>query len=89
MGFILLCYATVLTTGSSDIAPVTQGGDIVGIVLMVTGVIFFGLFTASIASQFVKSSEKEQDNDLNELKLSVKNMEHEMKGLKELLKENR
>lgn len=84
------CYVmpTVLTTGSSDISPATQGGDVVGMILMITGVVFFGLFTASIASQFVKNSEQD-NNDLNKLEISVKNIENEMNEIKKLLKENK
>ena len=79
---------TIATAGSNTINPMTLPGTIIGIALMVIGIIAFGLFTASIASTFVKSDEKKRNiKDLNELKLLIKNMDNEIKELKNLLKE--
>lgn len=74
----LYVLPTVATEGS-DIYPKTLGGEILGVILMLTGIICFGLFTAAIASKFVKSDEIDK-RELNELK-------QEIKELKELLKE--
>jgi len=46
---------TMTTVGYGDISPVTAGGKVVGVVLMLTGIGFLGLFTATIASVFVEN----------------------------------
>jgi voltage-gated potassium channel len=46
--------ATVTTVGYGDIYPVTTGGRIVAIFLMLTGIGTLGLYTAAIASFIVK-----------------------------------
>ncbi|MBU2548488.1 MAG: NAD-binding protein [Proteobacteria bacterium] len=46
---------TVTTVGYGDISPVTLGGRIVGIVLMMLGIGFIGLLTATIAGIFVEN----------------------------------
>lgn len=79
----LYVMPTIVTAGSNEIYPQTLEGTIIGIALMVTGIITFGLFTASIASMFVKS--RENNNDLDELILTSKHLENEIKELKRLL----
>lgn len=86
---------TIATEGST-ISPKTVGGQILGLVLMITGIICFGLFTAAISSKFVKNEENQDKKELGDLKLTITNMEssiNEMKSrmeeLKELLKENK
>jgi len=80
----LYVMPTIVTAGSNEIYPQTLEGTIIGIALMVTGIITFGLFTASIASIFIKNQEK--NDDLNKLILTSKNLETEIKELKKLLK---
>ncbi len=46
---------TMTTVGYGDISPASPGGKIVGVVLMLTGIGFLGLFTATIASVFVEN----------------------------------
>ncbi|MGA2279441.1 MAG: ion transporter [Verrucomicrobiota bacterium] len=46
--------ATITTGGNGDKFPVTTGGRIIGVILMTTGVGFFGTLTAYIASVFLK-----------------------------------
>lgn len=78
---------TVSALGA-NYTPQTIGGDIVSLILMITGILSFGLFTASIASIYIKSDSKDQvsDEEFNELKSSMTNIEKEIKELKELLK---
>ena len=42
-------FATATTTGYGDITPVTITGKIISIVLMLTGLALFGMFTALFA----------------------------------------
>ncbi|MBN1351051.1 ion transporter [candidate division KSB1 bacterium] len=45
---------TITTVGYGDIFPVTLGGRIVAVVVMLMGIGFLGMFTATIASMFVE-----------------------------------
>lgn len=83
----------IITAGSGNITPHTLIGSMLGIGLMITGAIFFGMFTASLASWLVTRSEKEQDDkresELNELKELVVDMQSEIRELKDLIKKNK
>lgn len=46
---------TLTTVGYGDISPATPGGRIVGAIVMISGIGFLGLLTASIASIFVEN----------------------------------
>ncbi|MHC4459370.1 MAG: potassium channel family protein, partial [Planctomycetota bacterium] len=45
---------TITTVGYGDISPATTGGRIIGIVLMIFGIGFLGILTATIASIFIE-----------------------------------
>ena len=90
----LYVIPTVGSVGST-ISPKSMGGEILGVILMLTGIICFGLFTASISAMFIKSEgnsdeitehEGNSDGEIAELKSMIENMEKEIKDLKELLK---
>src|SRR5262249_52587563 len=51
---------TVTTVGYGDIYPTTLGGRIVAIVLMLTGIGFVAVLTATIASRFVKQGRSDE-----------------------------
>ncbi len=48
--------STATTTGYGDITPVTVEGKILGIILMLTGVALFAMFTALFAETILTSS---------------------------------
>ena len=52
-------FVTVTTVGYGDIVPVTATGQVVALVLMVTGVTFFIAFTAVLVSVFWAQAERE------------------------------
>lgn len=52
-------FVTITTVGYGDIAPSTNGGRIVGVIVMVFGIGMLGMFTATIASIFVEGKLKE------------------------------
>jgi voltage-gated potassium channel len=49
-------FATATTTGYGDITPVTILGKVLSIMLMLTGLAFFGMFTALFAETILTSS---------------------------------
>lgn len=49
-------FATATTTGYGDITPVTIQGKILGILLMLTGMALFAMFTALFAETILTSS---------------------------------
>jgi voltage-gated potassium channel len=51
-------FATATTTGYGDITPITMAGKILGIVLMLTGMALFAMFTALFADTILTSSRK-------------------------------
>lgn len=51
-------FATATTTGYGDITPVTVEGKILGIILMLTGMALFAMFTALFAETILTSSKK-------------------------------
>ena len=53
-------FATATTTGYGDITPVTTQGKILGILLMLTGMALFGMFTALFAETILTSTKKER-----------------------------
>lgn len=81
---------TVATTGSVDIVPQTPAGQVISMFLMLIGLIFFGMLTASIAYWYIerleKKNRKTNEQDLDEVKTLVKSMQSEIQELKELLK---
>ena len=60
-------FVTITTVGYGDLYPKTTGGRIIGVVVMVFGIGFLGMFTATIASVFVERRMR-QDRGLKALK---------------------
>ncbi len=83
---------TVATTGSVDIIPVTPEGKMISMFMMLIGLIFFGMLTASIAYWYIETRDKEKKEtdkkELTELKDSIESMQTEIKELKEIIKNN-
>jgi voltage-gated potassium channel len=46
---------TLTTVGYGDISPVTTGGRFLGMAVMILGIGFLGIFTATIASMFIEN----------------------------------
>ncbi len=51
-------FSTATTTGYGDITPVTHQGKILGMILMLTGMALFGMFTALFAETILISTKK-------------------------------
>ncbi len=51
--------ATITTVGYGDIAPVTVGGRLIGIVTMIVGISTFAVVTAKVAEWLVRAEREE------------------------------
>lgn len=60
-------FVTITTVGYGDLYPSSTGGRIVGVIVMIFGIGFLGMFTATIASIFVEKKIR-QDRGLKALK---------------------
>jgi voltage-gated potassium channel len=82
---------TVATLGSEDIVPKTAAGRLVSMFMMLIGLIFFGMLTASIAYYYVEGMEreiqKESDTEIEKLRCLITNLQSEIQELKEIMKE--
>jgi len=56
----------VTTVGYGDLYPTTVVGRLVGIVLMLTGIGFLAVLTATVASLFVKAERSEETDTMIE-----------------------
>jgi voltage-gated potassium channel len=54
-------FVTITTVGYGDRYPITTGGRLIGIALMVCGVGIFSVFTGFIANSFLAPRKKEED----------------------------
>lgn len=74
------------TVGYGDRYPVTPEGRLVGAGLMVVGVGLLGVFTAFLASRFVKSEEQELGRRLDQqLGLQLDQVRREIAELREVV----
>ena len=60
-------FVTITTVGYGDLYPQSTGGRIIGVVVMIFGIGFLGMFTATIASAFVERKMR-QNRGLKALK---------------------
>jgi voltage-gated potassium channel len=58
---------TVTTVGYGDIYPHTVAGRIVAIILMLTGIGFLAVLTATVASYFVKADRQDESSEMLQL----------------------
>ena len=81
---------TTTIVGGGDIFPETLYGRIITVLLIIAGVTFIGMLTASIASWFVRKSdvetEKNIEKDLLEVKKSIDELKQDIGEIKEFLK---
>ena len=73
---------TVTTVGYGDLYPSTVAGRMIGIALMLVGIGFLSVLTATISSLFVKA---DQDDRNNEMLAALKRLEAEVAHIKSRL----
>jgi voltage-gated potassium channel len=81
LGDALWWAATTATTvGYGDKFPVSAGGRLLSLLVMVVGISLVGVITASVASWFVKSDESESDQ------LQIADLKKELQEIKDQLR---
>jgi voltage-gated potassium channel len=63
--------ATLTTVGYSDKFPITFGGRIIGMILKVGGVGFFGIISGFVASWFLAPLQKEEESQIDALRTEI------------------
>lgn len=66
---------TVTTVGYGDVVPQTVAGRIIASMLMLVGIGFLSLFTATIASSFLSSGEEAAKDERHEMLLALERLE--------------
>ncbi len=61
-------FVTITTVGYGDFYPVTDEGRAIAALLMLTGVGLFGTFTGFVATWFIEDEEKEQTEEMEEIR---------------------
>jgi len=72
---------STITTVSCEKYPVTEGGRVVALFLMATGVCLFGCITAYIATVFLEPLQKKEDSELQLLLDQVKLLHEKIEAL--------
>jgi len=77
---------TITTVGYGDISPFTNGGRLVGAMVMFVGIGFISFLTATITAFFVRNKKEPKTNNLLHEKLD--NLQNEITELKEIIKKD-
>lgn len=84
--------STITTVGYGDTVPMSSGGKVLGIILMIVGVGFFSILTATLSSYLMRdigSEEEELQKKVSSLENSINEMRSEIEEFKELLKKSK
>ncbi len=79
-------FATATTVGYGDITPVTTGGKILGICLMLTGTGLFATFTAFFAEYFLGKNEIALEHKINDLNKKFEKLHDDLSHMNKDLK---
>ncbi len=81
-------FVTITTVGYGDRYPTTEGGRLLAAVLMTVGVGLFGILTSYLATNFLSPSEREQENELEEIRSELAEIKQVLKRLDERIPED-
>lgn len=74
-------FATITTIGYGDHFPVSAGGRVVAVVLVVFGLSFFGTFTAYVASYFLEKAQLKEESEIHHLIREVRLLREKIEAL--------
>jgi len=80
-------YVTITTVGYGDKFPVTVGGRIVAMALMTAGVGLFGAFTGFVASLFIGTDIRKEDDDIVTLTREIQALRDHLQAIEAKLDE--
>ena len=80
-------YVTITTVGYGDKFPITLGGRLVAMVLMTAGVGLFGAFTGFVASLFIGTDIRKEDDDIVKLTREIQALRTHLQAIEEKLDE--
>lgn len=76
---------TLTSVGYGDVVPETQNGKILAFVIIIVGIIFFSVFTAAVASIYIKkvneSNEVNYEKRLNQLKVQIDEIANQLERM--------
>jgi voltage-gated potassium channel len=78
---------TATTVGYGDVSPKTTEGRLIAVALMLVGIGFIGVFTATVASFFFDQDKTQSVNELAQLKASLARVEQKQDELLKRLSE--
>jgi voltage-gated potassium channel len=78
---------TATTVGYGDISPTTTEGRLIAIVLMLVGIGFISIFTATIASFFFDQNKEEQGTQLTQIEARLTQLERKQDELLALMQQ--
>jgi len=87
---------TTMISGNSNIVPTTYYGEGISVLMMLIGISFVGILTASLASWLISRTENKKGNnhenrlekmegDLKDIKTNVNDLKKDLNDLKTLL----
>ena len=82
---------TTMLTGNSEINPDTYYGKVISVIIIIIGISFVGILTASLASWLIrisnKTKEDKEEKRLKNIETSMEDIKNDIGELKELLKD--
>jgi voltage-gated potassium channel len=90
LGDALWYVLPTMATDGGNITPTTVLGKIISMTVMIMGILFFGMFTASIASWLTEKYENNCEQDeIQELKGEMQELRSEIIELKEIIRKSK